>query len=163
MVELPFGAPFKPCISIKLNVPGRVKFALPPNPSYETNRRLSELTDNIRSLIEVARQQAELSRAIRSTSEEALQNSIQSSKEAKIATELASKSVSLARTAIVGAIIIAFASFIGSYYLSTSSDVRMKEQAQLLGTIADKIEQLKTQPVTLPSPTLKPQARPNKQ
>ena len=134
----------------------------PPNPTYETNQHLAELTDNITSLIEVARQQAALTQAIRSSSDLALQYSIQSSKEATIATELASKSVSLTRNAIFVAIIIAIASFSGSYYLSTSSDVRMKKQVQLLGDIADKLEQLKPKSATPLSSTPKPHTEPNK-
>lgn len=67
----------------------------PPNPIWETNSHLAELTDTVTQLVDVARHQAELSQAIRNASDLALQNAIQSGEEAKAATKLARRSVRL--------------------------------------------------------------------
>ena len=80
---------------------------LPPNPIYETNRELAELTGTVTQLVEVARQQAELTQAINKTSTLALESAIQSSAEAKSATDLARKSLKLTRWAIIINIVIA--------------------------------------------------------
>jgi len=92
-------------------------------------------------LVEVARQQAELSQAIRATSDLALKYAIQSGEDAKAATQLARKSVKLTFVAIVVAIITTLLSIAASYKLSNSTDERMLEQIRLLGVISNRLEQ----------------------
>ena len=83
-----------------------------PNPIWETNRQLGELTETVTQLVEVARQQAELTQAIRKASDLALENSIQSGQEARSATDLVRKGLRLT----FWTLIIAILSFFFSVY-----------------------------------------------
>jgi hypothetical protein len=91
---------------------------LPLNPILETNSHLAELTDTVTQLVDVARQQAELSQAIRNASNLALQNAIQSGNESKAATELARRSVRLTFRAIVVAVLVGILTIGVSLYQS---------------------------------------------
>ena len=60
-----------------------------PNPIFETNSQLAELTAIVTRLVDVAKQQAELTQSIRKTSDLTLTYAVQSGEEAKTATQLA--------------------------------------------------------------------------
>lgn len=70
------------------------------NPVLETNERLNELIDQIDALVDVAKEQANLTVAIRQTAEATLQYSIQTGQEAKASTELARTSTDLTRAGV---------------------------------------------------------------
>ena len=132
-----------------------------PNPIWETNSHLSELTNTVTQLVDVARQQAELAQAIRATSDLALKCAIQSGEDAKAATLLARKSVRLTLLAIAVAIITAVVSMAVSYKLSDSTDVRLQEEIHLLRDISGNLQQLNrgtviAPPVTPKEPTEQP-------
>jgi hypothetical protein len=113
-------------------------------------------------LVDVARQQAELSQAIRTSADLALKYAVQSGEEAKAATLLARKSVRLTFIAIAVAIIAAIASIAVNYNLSNSADIRVKEEIRVLGDISGKLQQLNGRPVINPAITPNPQRQPNK-
>jgi hypothetical protein len=131
-----------------------------PNPIWQTNSHLSELTATVTQLVDVARQQAELSQAIRGSADLALKYAVQSGEEAKAATVLARKSVGLTLIAIVVAIIAAVAGIAVNYYLNNSTDVRLREEIRMLGDISHKLQQINDRPVTNPAVAPKPQAQP---
>jgi len=64
-------------------------------PLPETNRHLSQLAGTVTQMVEVAKQQAELSQAIRSSADLALKYALQSGEDAKAATVLAAKASGL--------------------------------------------------------------------
>ncbi len=72
----------------------------PPNPTYETNRQLRELTDEVAALIDLAKQQANLTQALHETTKAALELAAQSGEEAKASSELAKISIDLSRTGV---------------------------------------------------------------
>jgi hypothetical protein len=121
----------------------------PPNPIWETNRQLAELTDTVTQLVDVARQQAELSQAIRNASDLALQTAIQSGDEARAATQLARKSVRLTFGAIIVAIIIAILNVSVAVYEkhreSATADDRRQEEIRVLREISGQLKGLKGQ------------------
>jgi hypothetical protein len=142
-----------------LKLPSLPPLEFAPNPILETNSQLAELTGTVTQLVDVARQQAELSQAIRTTTELALKYAIQSGEDAKAATLLARKSVRLTAVAITIAIITTVASIVVSYSLSNSTDARMKEEIHVLGDISGKLTILTNRPATDPSTTTKPQSK----
>ena len=129
----------------------------PPNPIWETNSHLSELAGTVTQLVDVARQQAELSQAIRTSADLALKYAIQAGEDAKAATLLARKGVRLTSFAITVAIIVGLVSIAVSYRLSNSTDVRLKQEIQLLGDISRKLQQLNDRPVSNAVITSRPQ------
>jgi hypothetical protein len=122
---------------------------LPPNPVWETNRQLAELTDTVTQLVDVARQQAELSQAIRNASDLALKNAIQSGDEAKAATQLARKSVRLTFGAIVVAVIIGILTVGVTVYEnrreSANVENRRQEEIRVLREISGQLKGLNRQ------------------
>jgi len=135
--------------------------ATEPNPVWQTNSQLSELKDTVTQLVDVARQQAELSQAIRTSADLALKYAVQSGEDAKAATLLARKSVRLTLIAIGVAIIVAIAGIAVNFNLSNSADARLKEEIRVLGDISGKLQQLNDRPVVNPAITPKPEANPN--
>ena len=122
---------------------------VPPNPVWETNRQLAELTDTVTQLVDVARQQAELSQAIRNASDLALKNAIQSGDEAKSATQLARKSVRLTFGAIIVAIIIGILNVGVTVY-----ENRRQEEIRVLREISSQLKELNRQ--AQGNPAIKP-------
>jgi hypothetical protein len=110
-----------------------------PNPVWQTNTHLSELTGTVTQLVDVARQQAELSQAIRTSADLALKYAIQSGEDAKAATLLARKGVRLTAIAITVAMLIAAVSIVVNRNLSNSTDVRLKEEIRLLQQLNDRL------------------------
>jgi hypothetical protein len=109
------------------------------NPARETNRRLVELTDAVAQLVRVAQQQAELSQAIRDSSDVALHYAIRSREEATAATLLARKGVRLTFWAIVVAILTAGLSMGINLYLSAGMDNRVQQEIHILHEISDEL------------------------
>ncbi len=128
---------------------------MPVNPIWETNRQLTELTGSVMQLVEVARQQAELSQAIRNTSDHALENSIQSGNEAKAATQLARKSVGLTRWAIIVSSVIAILSNALMFYVNqggnSTGEALRQEEIRILRDISSELKGLRAQTSTLPA------------
>jgi len=110
-----------------------------PNPIWETNRQLAELTETVTQLVSVERQQAELTQAICNTANLALKNSIESGVEAKTATRVA-------RRTIVVTIVIAILSVICATYNnhreSISTETRHQEEMRVLRDISNQLEGL---------------------
>ena len=71
-----------------------IEFA--PNPIFETNSQLAELKGNVTQLVDVAKQQAELTREIKNTSDLALSHAAQSGVQAKAATRLGKMAIIVA-------------------------------------------------------------------
>ena len=120
------------------------------------------MTGTVTQLVDVARQQAELSQAIRTSADLALKYAVQSGEDAKAATLLAQKSVRLTLVAIMVAIIAAIASIAVNYNLSNSADVRLKEEIRVLGDISGKLQQLNDRAVINPAIMPKPQTQSSK-
>lgn len=148
----------------------RPSFEMPelaPNPVWETNRQLAELTGSVAQLVNVARHQAELSQAIRKTSELALSQAVQSREDAKAAALLARKSVRLTFWAIVFALLTAILSVAftvnDNRNLNTASDGRVKEEIRILQEISRKLSatdnRSKVGPALKPNPQTEPQGK----
>ena len=122
---------------------------LPPNPIWETNRQLAELTGTVSQLVDVARRQAELSQAIRNASDLALKNSIQSGDEAKAATQLTRQNVRLTFRAIIVAILIGILNVGFAVYVyhreSANAEVRRQEEIRVLREISNQLKELNYQ------------------
>ena len=130
-------------------------FNPPPNPILQTNHQLSELTDTVTQLVDIAKQQAELSLAISKSADLTLKYAIQSGEDAKAATQFARKSNRMALIAIVITIITALGSIAASYKLSNSTDVRLQEEIRLLNDISNKLQSPKDVPAIRPTPSTK--------
>lgn len=113
---------------------------IPANPIFETNRELSELTATVRQLFDVFQQQAELSQAIRESSDLALRHAISSGEDAKAATRLARKSIRLTLAAIVVAIVTAIVTIYDNHHLSSTTDDRLKEEIRVLHEMSDRLK-----------------------
>jgi len=136
---------------------------IPENPVWETNRRLAELIDSVTQLVGVARQQAELSQAIRNASDLALTSAIQSENHANAAASLARKGVGLTLLAIVVAITIGGVGIWFNSRQGTATDGRLEEEIRLLSEISGQVKVLnnrsavdsattpKSQKITVPS------------
>ncbi len=133
---------------------------MPANPVWETNHQLSELTATVTQLVDVARQQAELSQAIRNASDLALQNAIQSGDQAKAATRLARKGVWLTFGAIIVAIIFGVLTVGVSLYEtgheSANVENRQQEEIRVLREISDQLNGLNRQAPGKPAIKPKP-------
>jgi hypothetical protein len=129
-----------------LNLESPPRLEPPPNPIWETNSRLAELIGSVTQLVGVARQQAELSQAIRDASDLALNYAIQSGEEAKAATQLARKGVWLTFGAIMVALITAILSVAVNFHLGTATDGRLQEEIRLLREISGQLKALNSRP-----------------
>ena len=86
-----------------------------PNLLEETNAQLNELIARMDALVDVAKNQAELTKAISESTQATLQYSIQAGAEAKEATGVARASIELTRQSVhiaIGALIVAVISMI---------------------------------------------------
>jgi hypothetical protein len=110
-----------------------------PNPIWETNRQLAELTETVTQLVSVERLQAELTQAICNTANIALKNSVESGEEAKTATRVA-------RRTIVVTIMIAILSIIYTTYNnhreSVATETRHQEEMRVLRDISNQLNGL---------------------
>lgn len=146
----PFGRNFDAHIpeselpEIRLPVP-------PPNPAYETNEHLEGLSENIRHLIDVAKEQAELTLAINESTKAALQYAEQVSLEAKASTELSRISMQIARYALVVAVISTILGVVIPLYTDhqgrASNDSRIQQEniareqeLKVLGKLSDQLD-----------------------
>jgi hypothetical protein len=97
---------------------------IPPDPGFETNEHLEQLSAHMQTLVDVAKHQTELTQAIRETTQATLQYAIQAGNEAKESTSLSRAGIELTRLSAaltrrsvhiaIGALIVAVISTIVS-------------------------------------------------
>jgi len=94
---------------------------LPPNPIYETNAQISQLTTQISHLLEIAQRQAELSQALTETSQLALEESIAAGRVAGDALRQSRNGVRIALATLILSLVVSVGSMIVTYRTSSSS------------------------------------------
>jgi hypothetical protein len=100
-----------------------------PNPVYETNNQLVELSRTTRDLVDIAQRQAELSRSLTETSGLSLAETVKSGQQARNATRLAA-------AGILVSILIASATFYYNSHQSRAADARTQEEIRVLREIS---------------------------